>query len=77
MKVLFKKRNGIDVYDIYKDGIKTKYSVSKDSFLSTPYYLVYYGKRLSGRFGTIKECQNHIGIKLLDEEADRILDQKI
>ena len=76
MKVLFKKRNGIEVYDVFKDGIKTKYCVSKDNFLSTPYYLVYYGKRLLCRFSTIKECQSHIGIKLLEEEADRILDQK-
>ncbi len=76
MKVVYKKRKGIDVYDVYADNAKTKYSVSKQGYLTDIYYLIYYGKRFCGRFKTIKETQEYIAVKLLDSKADLLLEKK-
>lgn len=73
MKVLLKKRNGIDVYDVLIDGKKSLWSVSKDNFLSSVYFLVYRGKRLKKRLSSMDEVKQFITGELLSESADQIL----
>lgn len=73
MKILLKKRKGIEVYDVFIDGVKSKWNVSKQYFGTSPFYLVYEGKRLKGRFDNIEEVKTCIITKLLDKKADLIL----
>ena len=73
MKVILKKRKGIDVFDVIIDGNKSLWSVSKDSFLSSIYFLVYRGKRLKKRLSSMDEVRQFLTAELLSESAEQIL----
>lgn len=76
MKITLKKRSGIETYDVLFNGQDTKYSVSGQNYLTEKYYLIYYGKRFSGRFNSLREVNEYLAGKMLDGIADGILGGK-
>lgn len=73
MKILLKKEGKIEKYTVYLDGKKTNLTVDRDKFGTTPYYLIWQGKRLRGRFPNKEEVSVWLKVYFLEKEADRIL----
>lgn len=69
MKVLFKKRSGIETFDVMIDGKKSDWWFSRDNYNSSSFYLLNKGKRFRGRFEKLSDLQIFLQGELLSKVA--------
>lgn len=73
MKIEFRKLENIDKWIMYENGEKTNFSLTKENFGSSVYYLLKQGERVKRRYESIEECKADVKIMYLDKAADKIL----
>ena len=69
MKVLIKKRSGIETFDVLIDGKKSDWWFSRDNYNSSSFYLLNKGKRFRGRFEKLSDVQIFLQGGLLSKVA--------
>lgn len=73
MKIVLKKEGKLEKYQVFLNGERTNLTVDRDKAGTTPYYLIWQGKRLRGRFPNKDEVSVWLKAYFLEKEADRIL----
>ena len=73
MKIVLKKEEKLEKYSVFLNGERTNLTIDRDKAGTTPYYLIWQGKRLRGRFPNKDEVSVWLKAYFLEKEADRIL----
>ena len=65
MKVVLKKRIGIETFDVIINGKKSDWWFSRDNYNSSSFYLLNKGKRFRGRFEKLSDLQTFLKTEIL------------
>ncbi len=76
MRFSLRKIPGIEIWVLYEDGRKTKWSILRRSSFNNPlcsWWVLREGNRMRGSFQTRDECYSRLRELCLEKKADLIL----